>query len=154
MKNLVVLLLMLTFQVAALAQNTGKISGKVTDKQNGEPLIGATVTVRGSGASAVTDNSGSFTITNVKVGKVSIEISYVGYEDVVLTVTVSGSGTTTADAAMSVSNRPGNEVVVTASKRPEKITRAPASISVISAKDFDQSSSFNVGELASKIQGV
>lgn len=154
MKSLIVLLLILAFQVSAFAQNTGKISGKVTDKQNGEPLIGATVTVRGSGASAVSDNNGSFTLTNVKTGKVTLVISYVGYEDIVQSVNVASGGTVTADAALSVSNRPGNDVVITASKRPEKITRAPATISVISARDFEQSSSFNIGELASKIQGV
>ena len=54
MRKLVVLLLMLALHVAVTAQNTGKISGKVTDKQNGEPLIGATVTVKGSGAYAIT----------------------------------------------------------------------------------------------------
>ena len=154
MRNLLMLLLMLSFHAAVFGQNTGKVSGKVTDKQTGEPLIGASVTVRGSSASAVSDNSGSFTLTHVKAGKNTIVISYVGYEDIVQSVTISSGATATADAGMSVSNRPGNAVVVTASKRPEKITRAPATISVISAKDFEQSSSFNIGELASKIQGV
>ncbi len=153
MKKLQLLLLMLTIHVVLLAQNSGTITGKVTDKQTGELLIGATVTVKGSSASGFTDNIGSFTIT-VKSGKNTIIISYVGYEEIILSVNVSSGATAIADAALSVSNRPGNEVVVTASKRPEKITRAPASISVISAKDFAQSSSFNTGELASKIQGV
>ena len=153
MRNLLMLLLMLSFHAAVFAQNTGKVSGKVTDKQTGETLIGATITVRGSSASAVSDNSGSFTL-NVKAGKNTIVISYVGYEDIIQSITVNSGATVNADATMSISNRPGNEVVVTASKRPEKITRAPASISVISAKDFAQSSSFNIGELASKIQGV
>ena len=154
MKNLVVLLMMLAFQVTVFAQNTGKISGKVTDKQTGELLIGATVSVRGSGASTISDNSGSFTLSNVKAGKITLVISYVGYGDMVIPVNVTSGGTANADAALSVSNRPGTEVVITASKRPEKITRAPASISVINAKDFDQLSTFNIGELASKIQGV
>ena len=154
MKNLVLLLLMLTLQVAVLAQNTGAISGKVTDKQSGEPLVGANVSVRGSNKSAITTGNGSFTLSNVKAGKIVLVISYVGYEDISQPVTLAGEGTATVDLALSVSTRPGTEVVVTASKRPEKITRAPASISVISAKDFDQSSSFNIGELASKIQGV
>ncbi len=153
MRKLVVLLLMLAIHVAVIAQNTGKISGKVTDKQNGEPLVGATVTVKGSGAYVFTGDDGAFTITNVKAGKITLIISYVGYDDVTVSTDVS-SGSATADASLSVSNRPGNEVVISASKRPEKITRAPASISVISAKDFEQSSSFNIGELASKIQGV
>jgi iron complex outermembrane receptor protein len=148
------LLLMLSLHVAVFAQNTGKVSGKVTDKQSGDPLIGATVTVRGSNASVVTDNSGSFTLTNVKAGKNTVVISYVGFADMVQSVNVTDGGTATVDAGLSVSNRPGEAVVVTASKRPEKITRAPATISVINANDFAQSSSFNVGELASKIQGV
>lgn len=154
MKNLLVLLLMLCLHVAVFAQNTGTVSGKVTDKQNGEPLIGATVSVKGTNAYVVTDNNGSFTLTNVKSGKNTIIISYTGFAEMVQIVTVSGGATANADAMLSVSNRPGEEVVVTASKRPEKITRAPATISVITAKDFAQSPSFNVGELASKIQGV
>ena len=154
MKNLLVLLLMLCLHVVVFAQNTGTVSGKVTDKQNGEPLVGATVSLKGSNAYVVTDNNGSFTLTNVKSGKNTIIISYTGFAEMVQTVTVSGGATANADAMLSLSNRPGEEVVVTASKRPEKITRAPATISVITAKDFAQSPSFNVGELASKIQGV
>ncbi len=154
MKNLLVLLLMLCLHQAVFAQNTGTVSGKVTDKQTGEPLVGATVTVRGSNASTATDNNGSFTLSNLKTGKNTVVISYVGFADMVQTVTVTGGATATADAILAVSNRPGEAVVVTASKRPEKITRAPATISVISANDFAQSSSFNIGELASKIQGV
>lgn len=154
MKKLLLLLLMFTIQVTAFAQNTGKISGKITDKQNGDALVGATVTLRGSGASTLSDNNGAFTLTNVKAGKSTLIISYVGYADMMQSVNITSGGSATADVSLSLSNRPGDEVVVTASKRPEKITRAPASISVISAKDFEQSSSFNIGELASKIQGV
>ncbi len=154
MKNLILLLLMLSIQVAAFAQNTGKITGKVTDKLSGEPLVGATVTLRGSNASTITDNNGTYTLSNLKAGKGTLVISYVGYGDMVQAVTITSAGAEIADVVMTVSNRPGDEVVVTASKRAEKITRAPASISVIGARDFEQSSSFNIGELASKIQGV
>lgn len=154
MKNLIVLLLMLALQVAAFAQSSVRINGKVTDKQTGEPLIGATVTVKGSGAAAITDNNGSFSLSNLKAGKTTLLISYVGYEEFTQSVTLENGESKTMDASLSVSNSPGDEVVVSASKRAEKITRAPASISVISAKDYEQSSSFNIGELASKIQGV
>jgi iron complex outermembrane receptor protein len=154
MKNLILLLLMLSIQVAAFAQNTGKITGKVTDRISGEPLVGATVTLRGSNSSTITDNNGAFTLSNLRSGKGNLVISYVGYADMVQGVNITTGGSETVDVTMTVSNRPGDEVVVTASKRAEKITRAPASISVISARDFEQSSSFNIGELASKIQGV
>jgi len=154
MKSLPMLLLMLAMHSAVSSQTTGKISGRITDKQSGVPLVGAYITLKGSSASTASDESGSFTLANIRIGKATLVISYVGYGDIMLAANVMGGETTIVDGALSVSNRPGNEVVVTASKRPEKITRAPASISVINAKDFDQSSSFNVGELASKIQGV
>ncbi|WP_276501393.1 TonB-dependent receptor [Terrimonas pollutisoli] len=153
MRRSIILLLVLVIQLAAIAQNTGKISGKVTGKETGELLIGATVIVRGTSASAITDNNGAYTV-QVKAGKNTVIISYVGYADIVQSVDVSSGETVTVNAEMSISSRPGDEVVVSASKRPEKITEAPASISVISARDFEQSSSFNIGELASKIQGV
>lgn len=153
MKNYVLLLFLLLVQVTAWAQNTGRINGKVNDDK-GQPMAGATVTLRETNASAATDNAGMFSFANVRTGRVTLIVSFVGYADAAQTVNVSSSGQTDVKISLSQSIRAGDEVVVTASKRAEKITRAPASISVINAKDFEQSSSFNIGELASKLQGV
>ena len=46
------------------------------------------------------------------------------------------------------------EVVVSASRRPEKLTEAPATISVINARQIDELPSFNVGELLARQKGV
>ena len=48
----------------------------------------------------------------------------------------------------------GNAVVVSASKRPEKITNAPASIQVIGKKELEQFTGSNTFELLSKVPGV
>jgi iron complex outermembrane receptor protein len=153
MKNYVLLLTALLIHLLCVAQNTGRINGKVTDEK-GQPMAGATVTIRESSVSTVTDNTGMFSFTNVRSGNVTLVVSFVGYADAVQTVRVSDNAATSAEISLSTSARAGDEVVVTASRRPEKITRAPASISVINARDFDRSASFNVGELASKVQGV
>jgi iron complex outermembrane receptor protein len=55
---------------------------------------------------------------------------------------------------LTLSERVGDQVVISASKRPEKITNAPASIQIIRIKDFEQFAGSNVGELVSKVQGV
>ena len=47
-----------------------------------------------------------------------------------------------------------SEVVVTSLLRPQKITRAPASIQVLTAHDFDRFAGSNTGELISMLQGV
>lgn len=46
------------------------------------------------------------------------------------------------------------EIVVTSLLRPEKITRAPASIRVLSTKDIDLFAGSNTGELFSRLQGI
>ncbi len=153
MRKVLLMLLAVILNLAVIAQSTGRISGKITDAQTGEPLAGATVSLRNGNANAVTDNQGKFVLNNLKAGRYSVVVSFVGFAESTQSVQVT-NGDATMDVALAISTRMGEEVVVTASKRPEKITRAPAAISVINARDFEQISSFNPGELASKIQGV
>src|SRR4029079_8923963 len=68
------ILLALLFSLPTFAQQT--IRG-VLRTPTGEPLVGATVAVKGSGTSAVTDSKGEFTI-NAPVGS-TLVLSYVGY---------------------------------------------------------------------------
>src|SRR5258705_12931773 len=56
-----------------------EISGKVTDATTGQPVVGATVSVRGSGVATQTNASGNFTIA-VPNSKARLEISSVGFE--------------------------------------------------------------------------
>ena len=153
MKNFVLLLFVMFLQIWSWAQSSGKINGKIIDDKN-QPMPGASVTIRETNATTVSDNAGMFSFTNVRPGNLTLIVSFVGYSDAVQTVRVKDGETTDVSLNLSTSSRAGQEIVVTASKRPEKITRAPATISVISSRDLDQSASFLPGELASKIQGV
>ncbi len=136
------------------AQNSGGVTGTVIDQQSGEGLAGATVTVKGLQASTLTNSGGQFLLQGLKPGKVVLLVSYVGYRDQTLPVNIKDAVTASVDAAMGVSDKPGDEVVISASKRPEKITNAPASIQVIGIKDLQEFAGSNVGELVSKVQGV
>lgn len=148
MKKLMFLLFALAgYWLPAAAQTNFK--GRVTDKATGQPLTGATITVKGTSNSVVTDEDGNYTLATNRALPVTLVASYVGYAD--MAVQASNSP---VNFQLSESTAMGDEVVVSASKRPQKITSAPAAISVITARDFDQTSSFNVGELAAKIQGV
>jgi len=61
--------------VAAIAGTTGKISGVVTDRQTGEPIAGALVTVTGTDLQTHTDASGVYVILNVPVGRYTLQVS-------------------------------------------------------------------------------
>lgn len=63
---------------AAVAQNqTIKVKGQVVD-ENGEPLIGATVKVKGATAGSITDFDGNFQL-DVN-SNATIVVSYLGYK--------------------------------------------------------------------------
>lgn len=66
----------------AFAGTTGKISGLVTDKSNGEPLVGVNVLVDGTFLGASTDIDGYYSILNVPAGNYSIVVNYIGYSTV------------------------------------------------------------------------
>ena len=131
-----------------LLSQSGSVHGKITDKQTNEPLPGATVAIKGISTSVITNSEGYYTLTNVNAGQINLIISYIGYENLELTLLVDEGGIANGDAALNLVDRIGNEVVVSALKRAEKITNAPASIRVIGKKELDEFAGSNVFELA------
>lgn len=64
-------------ETVEIVQQSGALTGVVVDA-NGEPLVGASVLVKGTTKGSTTDNSGRFTINGVKNGATVI-VSYIGY---------------------------------------------------------------------------
>ncbi len=62
------------------AATTGKISGKVTDADTGEPLPGINVFIEGTSMGAATDIDGKFVINNIPPGTYSVIASGVGFQ--------------------------------------------------------------------------
>src|SRR5262245_9298872 len=87
---------------AASAQSTtGAVEGRVLDKQSGEPLPGASVTIAGSSIAASTDRDGRFRLSGAPGGAQSLEIRYLGREDLTVSTDVRpGAVTTIADVSM------------------------------------------------------
>ncbi len=81
-KLVVFMLAALFIPLAAFGGTTGKISGKVTDKNTGEPLPGVNVLIEGTMMGAATDMNGNYIIINVPVGSYTIRADYIGYKTV------------------------------------------------------------------------
>ena len=78
-KSLLLIVLSIAFSSVLFAGTTGKISGKIIDKNTNEPLIGANVIIIGTTMGAATDIDGNYFIINIPPGVYEVRASLVGY---------------------------------------------------------------------------
>src|SRR5262245_47493795 len=85
-------ILLLTSSVA-YAQTT--LTGVITDSKTNEPLVGANVILASSKKAALTNEHGKYTFLNLRPGIYTLQISYIGYESMVLEVKIENEKTKT-----------------------------------------------------------
>lgn len=118
-KKLLPLLIVFLLAGAGLQAQSGKITGKILDSETGEPLIGATVGIKGTTKGAVADIDGNYLMLNVEPGTYTLEARYIGYATLaVLEVIVRTDLTTEQDFKLDLESFEGEEIVVVATRRP------------------------------------
>lgn len=116
----------------ALGQNLA-VTGKVTNKTSGEPLIGATVTVKGSSTNAMTGADGTFSINVPKKGTALI-ITYTGFNAVEFTVADNNAGVIVMEESSSTTLTD----VIVIGYGTQKITKVSGAISTIKSADIEK----------------
>lgn len=134
MRNYLIILIAFFVNIS-FAQNS--VSGMVqeTSKQS---IIGANVTVVGSSDGAVTDAQGNFILKTSSKLPFSIEISSVGFESKKLTIT---SKNQKIVVVLSEEDNLLNEIVVSASRTPERVLESPVTIERMGVADIKKSAS-------------
>ncbi|QCK16875.1 TonB-dependent receptor [Mangrovivirga cuniculi] len=153
MKNklLFICLLLIAGIEPILAQYT--VSGKVVDAENDEGMAGVNVFIEDTRTGVITETDGTFSFKIENDESVNLMFTFIGFETVTKTVP-GGSDINLGTISMSPSIQEMDEVVVSVTRKPEKITEAPASISVIDSEDLDLMPTYNIGEFLNKVQGI
>ena len=79
MKKSSIAILTLLLPAFVLAQNS--VSGTVTAKNSGQPLIGVNIVVEGTAMGAATGADGSYSVSDVPDGSDTVTATYIGYSD-------------------------------------------------------------------------
>ena len=124
-------LLCLFFTSNVFSQTT--IQGKILDEQ-GESLLGANVIINGTSQGTVSDQNGNFNLITSKDIPFEIEVSFIGFGSQNITVNAEQLGIITLVVENSF-----DEVIISASRRAEKLQEAPSAVSVITAKQVTES---------------
>lgn len=111
------------------------VSGSVKDSKN-EPVPGANVKVTGESTGTITDSEGNFTLSTTKKPPFELEISSIGYGTQKAKVTANNQ-----KVSISLANEETqlDEIVVSASRAPERIRESPVTIERFSMKDVKKS---------------
>ena len=128
------LLFYLTFFIStsSLFSQTSVLKGKVFDLEDGSPLIGATVRINYNNLGATTNFDGEFMIDNVKAGKYTLSVSYIGYLEKKIDIEVRGAILKLPSIKLNSNNINLSEMEVIADIAKERVT--PVAATTISAQ--------------------
>jgi len=146
---LVTLLLANIISVGVFAQNV-TISGNVKNSATQENSSAVSVSIKGAETGTFTDDKGNFTITTKSL-PVTLIFTSVGFEPQEVAVT---NATNRISVAFVPSNALGQEVIVSASRVPEKIMESPVSIERVSAAALRNAPSANFYDVVATLKGV
>jgi TonB-dependent receptor len=111
MKIFYFLVLLFTVQIT-FSQQAG-ISGKIIEEASGKPVSGATIKIKNTNLSTLSDLEGDFIFRNIKVGKYELQFSAFTFETKVLTdVEVLNNETTNLTISLAEKNNALDEVVI------------------------------------------
>ncbi len=144
-------LLTLTFSMfAAIAQTS--LVGSIKNEK-GEPIIGATVTLRGSGIGAISDPDGMYHFRTSATGDVQIMVSALSYKTVTQSVTLS-AGEQKVDFTLVEDAMGLDQVVVTGTSSTRTQKEVTGSLTQLSAKQIQAISPNSLADILRLVPGV
>ncbi len=129
------------------AQQTGTVTGTVTNATSGNPVVGAQVQVAGTSLGQLTNNAGRFVLLNVPAGERTVRAVYIGFGTVEQTVNVPAGGSATVDFEMRSEAISLEGVVVTGTAGSARKREIGNAISQINANEIETAALSDMSDL-------
>ena len=147
-RKLMLLLACLFVGIGLVTAQTQKVTGVVISEEDGQPVIGASVLVKGTQIGAITGVDGDFTLPNVPSSAKTLVISYIGMQTQEVAIKSSVKVVMKSDTEML------DEVMVVAFGTAKK-SAFTGSAKVVGTEKLEQSQVTNVTDaLAGAVPGV
>jgi len=135
--------------MAMVAQTT--VTGTVKDAATGETLLGANIKVSGKAVGTTSDFDGKFTLTVNQEPPFKIEISILGFQTATIEITQKKQDIT---VELKENATALDEVVVSASRTPERILESPVTVERLDARAIKNSASASFYDGLENLKGV
>jgi hypothetical protein len=154
---------MLLLSTIVTSITASDIVGRVIDKTNNLPLLGATILIEGTQKGAITNSNGVFTISGLMETKYTIFIKYLSYKTLKIenVQTTSGNANDTLKIFMEPDEQKLNAVTVKGIARKNTETAmisavksSPVIVSNVSAQEISKTQDTNAGEVIRRVPGI
>jgi outer membrane receptor protein involved in Fe transport len=133
------------------AQQNTLITGSIKNSQTKENLAAVSVVIKGSTSGTYTDEKGNFRLVTDKTPPFTIVISSIGYTEKEITVE---SANQNIDTELEPSYALGQDIVIAASRLPQRILEAPVTIDRINANAIRNAPGPNYYDALGNLKGV
>ena len=136
--------------VGSLGFSQTTVNGKVVD-QNNEPIPGANIVITGKAIGTTADFDGNFILETSEIPPFQLTITSIGYADVTEEIT---SNNQTVTIVMNEAQTFLDEVVISASRTPERIFESPVTVERIGLKEIKNTASADFYDGLENLKGV
>ncbi len=135
----------------AFAQTVTTVTGNVKNSKTKESVAAVSVMIKGATSGAYTDEKGNFKFTTTQSPPFTLIISSVGFEAKEVAYNTSGAA---VNVELNVSYALGQEIVVAASRTPQRILESPVSIERVSAANIRNAPGASYYDALANLKGV
>lgn len=143
-------IILLSFLSTSLFSQT-ILRGKITNANSNEGLSAVSVTIKGQSAGTYTDENGNFSLSTTQEPPFTIIVSSIGFAEREVEIQNTGQ---MVNASLSPTFVLGQDIVVAASRTPERILESPVTIDRISAANIRNAPGPNYYDALANLKGV
>lgn len=143
-----------------LQSQTSSLSGKILDKETKLSLPGARIELTGNNLGAISNNLGEYRVINIKPGKYTIQVSYIGFKTLSKEIEISESKSLEINFELESGTIIGDEVLVVGDilkGQAKALNQQQNNINITNIVSSDQIGRFpdaNVGDALKRIPGI
>jgi len=149
---LAILLLLPQFTYGLGEVKNNKLSGTITDQDNGSPIPGVSVFIPELQKGTVSKNDGSYVLENLPNGRITLQFSFIGYESAIKNINIQNENTE-LNTSMSFTSVTTQDVVVSGGF-PSSQHENSIKISVLPKQELELLATPSLGEKLASIPGV
>jgi len=142
-----------TIKTNPAEEAAGSLSGTITDKADGKPIIGATVNIPDLKMGSITGVDGKYNFRSVPKGVYLVQVSYLGYAT--YNQRVDFSKTSVLNVQLQASSLEAGEVIITGVSKATEIKRSPVPMVAVGKTYLDQrAASGNIIDQVANLPGI